>query len=265
VGTGFWVIQGVFLMAAIATAIYAEVERRRDSQGLLGSDDRQVPVERSNIFTIHEQARLLLLRGRVREARRGSGRLRDDLAPDSPEHFEQSVPRQAPAARTVIHVTHASDGRRPEAPLLRRWSAGGWLLVAGLLLFAVGIGGMWHTNLTLDALELAQAPFSTAPRMSFAARVLPGPIANPARYFAAVNGGSASATFQAAAFLEQKQAMDRWEGAVLLGLALLIASFSHPGGTTRGGETSSSIAGDLVGFIALAALVCAGLSFFELV
>jgi hypothetical protein len=274
VGTGFWVIQGILLMAAIATAIYAEIERRRDDRVGHGVQDRQVPVLRPSEFTINEEARLLLLRGKIREARLGRGRLRDDVAPDTLDPYGVPPPaagdmRQPPYTGTVTQrprsLSRSTARVRPVRDRSPRWTTGGWLLVVGLMLFAAGVGGMWHTNVVLDAIEQAQAPFTSAPHLSFIARTLPGPIANPARYFEAVNSASATASsFQAQAILEQKQAMDRWEALLLAGLALLVISFAYPGAARAIGARRGSIAGDLVGCIGLAAVMCAALSFFEL-
>jgi hypothetical protein len=268
VGTGFWVIQAIFLMAAVATAIYAERQRRRDERE---ADDRHVPVQGSTDFTIHEEALLLVLRERIREARQGRGGLRDDLAADSSEPYS-FPPGRAPdalAAPTVMRPARSAPRstlrRRARRGRPARSTAGGWMLVAGVMCFAGGVGGMWHTNVVLDSIELAQTPLTSAPRMTFAARTLPGPIANPAKYFEAVNSASASAsTPEVEAILEQKQAMDRWEALMLFGLAVLVASFVHPGVLTSVGRPRGSFAGDVVGFIGLAAVMCASLSFFEL-
>jgi hypothetical protein len=281
VGTGFWVIQGIFLTAAIATAIYAEVERRRDDAGStppsasVRTDYRRVPVERTNAFTIHEQARLLLLRGKIREARLGRGRLRDDLVPDALEplvlpNAEAGEARLPPARRPVMRPTvgdsHTPAGAAPApAPRVPRWSTQTWILVAGVLLLVGGLGGVWQTNVAINAIEHSVLQSSGTPSLSLVARLLPGPVSNPAKYLGAVNGGGGNtATLDSVALLAQKQAMDRWEAMLLTGLALLIFSLSRPKATTTDGEPETSVAGDLVGFIGLAALLFAGLSFFEL-
>ena len=74
-GTGFWIVQAVFVAAAIITAICAEWERRHDEA------PRDYPVVAWGPFTVVEEARLRQLRELVREARAGSGSLSDGLGP----------------------------------------------------------------------------------------------------------------------------------------------------------------------------------------
>jgi hypothetical protein len=226
-GIGFWLIQALFVVAAIATAIQVERERHGPAR-----EGRQLPVQPGAIFTVQEQVRLDRLRQRIRESRFGTGRLYDDLIPD-PISSEVRQPEEEPPA----HV-------RAPVPVTA-------LVVAGLLLVGVGAAGTWWTN----------AGMPPAANASAIDRFVPGPLADPARYFAAVNSATTSARLESAALAMQKQAMDRWEASLFAGIALLLAVGAHGAGEQR---DPSPIVIDLVGVFSLLAVVWAGLSFFEL-
>ena len=227
-GTGFWLIQAAFVLAAIATAI--QVERERNRPDPVGGG-RRVRIELGTAFTIQEHARLLSLRHRIREAKFGGGRLSDDLVP-APDGSPSSEPDGAPVR---------------EFPIARL------LLVAGLVLLLVGGVGMWQANTAMSASG-----------SSWFTRFVPGPIANPARYLGAVNSSSAqSVGVDALAQLNAKQAMDRWEALASAGLALLMAGIiARPEPSEA--EPRGTLVNDLLGVFVLLTLLFGGLSFFEL-
>jgi hypothetical protein len=137
----------------------------------------------------------------------------------------------------------------------------------------VGAVGVVRTDLAIR--DLQDAAPEAGVRLSLAGRLLPGLIVNPGKYLSAVNGASASgrgapaqASLEAVALLQQKQAMDRWEAVLALGVAMVFAtrrsqSVATP---TPDGEAAraSSVANDLVPFLFVAALLFGALSFFEL-
>lgn len=295
-GTGFWIIQAMLLVAAVATAVYVERENNHRAEDEAAKrPDLKVRIERQGarrsaarwalraerasadgytilrsppLFSGIEQSRLLLMRRWVEEARAVRGRLYDDLAPDENEPTTAVVdgfgflrPDDAAGESGVGH----SRPRRSA-----RWSPRSVLLGLGVLLLSVGCVGIWRTNDQMNALE--QAPRTTlAPvRSSFLSHLVPGVISNPAKYLSAVNsssGGSAGGQdpLEAMAMLALKQAMDRYLGIVGIGLALVMGSEAGWAARSPRAEASpSSIGSDLVPFIALAALFCVALSFFEL-
>jgi hypothetical protein len=147
--------------------------------------------------------------------------------------------------------------------------------VLGVLLLVLGCFGIWRTHLQMSAIEQARSSSLATVRPSLLAHLTPGMIANPGKYLAAVNSSGSSVPagadpLELLAMLELRQAMDRFEALFGLGLALIIASSSgwstrppRPGGNDAASQ-QSSIGSDLVPFILLVALFCAGVSFFEL-
>jgi hypothetical protein len=110
---------------------------------------------------------------------------------------------------------------------------------------------------------------ATGVESSMVSRLVPGLLANPSKYVKAVNSSSAAtASLEQVSYLQDKQAMDRWEAVLVLGAALLLATRRSPvsGAPRPDGEAArdSSIANDFLPFLFLAALVCGALSFFEL-
>ena len=134
------------------------------------------------------------------------------------------------------------------------------MLVGGVLLVGFGVVGVVRTSLAMD--DLQRNSVSQTEPLSPAARLLPGVIVNPAKYLSAVN---ASATpgrgdqLYAVGQMELKQAMDRWEAVLGVGVSLLL--FAN---AMRSAEEESTVAFDLAPFILVAAALFAGLSFFEL-
>jgi hypothetical protein len=228
-GLGFWLIQAAFVIAAICTAIIAH--RERDAPA---DEPRHVPIQPGSDFTIQEQARLLRLKARIRESRVGSGRLYDDLVPTLVTIAEaERVPPDDPDDSSSSHVPR------------------GVFLSIGLALVLLGAGGVWMTGVAMDR----QAPATLVERF------VPGPLAHPGEYFATVNSAAAQmVAVESVALLDDKRAMDRWEAALCAGVALVLG-VSALRSQRRG---SSPLGWDLVGVFTLLALVCGGLSFFEL-
>jgi hypothetical protein len=106
-----------------------------------------------------------------------------------------------------------------------------------------------------------------------AARLLPGLIVSPAKYLAAVNGagggggGSSSRVdpLYAVGQMELKQAMDRWEALLGIGLSvLLFGNAMRVAAASTSDEEDTSVAIDFAPFVLVAAVLFAMLSFFEL-
>jgi len=288
VGTGFWIIQAMLLVATLATAFYVERDNRRRDAAARDAPNVKVrisavrgrsasaalPLRRERsvdghtilrpppILTAAEQTRLLVLRRWIQESRASRGSLYDDLVPDD---GSADLLSQQPA-------TVDRSPSPPPAPTVAGWSTRRLVFLGGMLLLAIACLGIWNTDRQMTALERAQA---LAPvRSSLVGHLTPGIIANPGKYLSAVNssGGSVGAgqdPLQVLAMLDLKQAMDRYLALLLFGLALVVAS--NTGWTARsprvareGEPQPSSIGNDLVPFIVLAALFCAALSFFEL-
>ena len=158
-------------------------------------------------FTAEQQARLVILRSFVQEARSGRGALSDDLAAAAPE-----VP-----PRTE---------RPPRKSWRPRLGSQQLMLVGGILLTGIGIVGVVRTNTAMD--DLQRTNVSGQPPLSAAEHFLPGVILDPAKYLSAVNasggsgGGSHVDELYAVRQMQEKQAMDRWEALVGIGLSLLL-------------------------------------------
>lgn len=245
-------------------------------------------------FTVRERARLLILRGSIQDARTGEGQLHDDLVPDEDGGSVRwvssgSVPAPVASAqrpRPRVPRPMGSDGaslsdpsmgrpRRPTPPpnaRRARWTGRHWARAIGLLVLLIGVVGVVQTSVSMQALQDADA--SGLPRVSLAGRLLPGLVANPGKYLGAVNGASSGRTGGGQASLEEismlhdKQAMDRWEGVALIGLALLLSATRAPQSASPrpDGQAAreSSVADDLIPFAWVVALAFVALSFFEL-
>ena len=278
----FWALQGLLLLALVVTAVRVELDRRRDER----ASTRRVPVERRRAaarsvqlrplereaaplrrvatvdvglgsFTLRERARLLLLRGSVQDAKTGRGGLHDDLEADESTRWVVAASARVPPAPTLS--APASERVPPPEPQ-PAWTARQLTLALAAVLLIVGAVGVVRTNADLQASEVSS---------SLAARLVPGLLANPGKYVKAVNSStSASASLDQVSYLQQKQAMDRWEAVLVLGAALLLTTRRTPSSAapTAEGEAAreSSVANDLLPFLFLVALVFGALSFFEL-
>jgi hypothetical protein len=196
-------------------------------------------------FTSEQQARLVLLRSFVQEARSGRGALSDDLA----------AGLEVPARKA----------QRSGARWRPRLGNQQLMLIGGVVLIGVGLVGVARTSMAMDGLQrtsvLGQEP------LTLAERLLPGVILNPARYLSAVNasssaGGARVDQLYAVSQMQEKQAMDRWEALAGIGLSLLLFVNAMPAAANEDEETS--VAFDFAPFLLVAALLFAGLSFFEL-
>jgi hypothetical protein len=253
----FWVIQALLLMPVLFMAASVGMEDRptRSRRTLSGSAPADAPppenlrqpvaaapgmlaaaVTSLSQFSAEQQARLVILRSFVQEARTGHGALSDDL------------------------VAEPNDVRRAT-----RWprvslSSQQVMFVGGVLLVGVGLVGVVRTSMAMD--DLQRSSVSQTQPLTPAARLLPGVIVNPAKYLSAVNA-SATPTrgdlLYAVSELELKQAMDRWEALLALGVSLLL--FAN---AMRATDEETTVAFDLAPFVLVAAVLFAGLSFFEL-
>jgi len=267
----FWVIQAVLLAPVLVMAASAGMEEREPRRGSprSGARAKAVAVEATpkrgtldrvavavsglSQFTVEQQARLVLLRRFVQDAKLGYGTLRDDLMPDTPTADDEGTPG-------------ADTARRPPRRTLRRPTGRQLAMACGALLVVVGLVGIVRTNIAMDDLVATATSAVTSPSM--ASRLLPGVIASPAKYLSAVNsaGGSSSSAsgvdpLYLQRFLWLKQAMDRWEALVGFGLALILF-VSKAAHATESEETS--VASDAAPFLMVLALLFAALSFFEL-
>jgi hypothetical protein len=193
-------------------------------------------------FTAEQQARLVLLRSFVQEARSGRGSLSDDLA------------------------------AAPEVPVRRRAS---WrprlgnrelMFIGGIVLMGVGLVGVVRTSMAMD--DLQRTSVSAQEPLTAAERLLPGVILNPAKYLSAVNASSGASSARvdqlyAVNQMQEKQAMDRWEALVGIGLSLLLFVNAMRAAAANEDE-ETSVAFDFAPFLLVAAVLFAGLSFFEL-
>lgn len=270
----FWIIQALLLTPVLFMAASVGTEERpsrgavpvlppsrerpeeekEDGDGQDASEPVTAPsvvaaaVASLSQFTAEQQAHLVLLRSFVQEARSGRGALSDDLA---------AAPAEVPArAMESAPQRHKRAGWRP------RLNNQQLMLVGGVLCMVLGVVGVVRTSLAMD--DLQRSSVSPTDALTPAAKFLPGVIVNPAKYLSAVNGGSGSGNSRvdllyAVSQMDQKQAMDRWEALVGIGLSLLL--FAN---AMRGSEEESSMAFDVAPFVLVAAVLFAGLSFFEL-
>jgi hypothetical protein len=145
------------------------------------------------------------------------------------------------------------------------------MLVVGALLALAGVVGVVRTNALMDGVEHSQQTLGAGVHASLLGRLVPGVIANPGKYLSAVNSGGSSIAagadpLEAVAMQSLKQAMDRYEALVGLGIALLIWGSARPvlRQQSSTGAVESSVASDAAPFIVVVALLCASMSFFEL-
>ena len=268
----FWVIQAVLLTPVLFMAASVGMEdhpsrgrriasnsrsRTASSASAEPSTPRTVIATPSVVaaavaglsqFTAEQQARLVLLRSFVQEARSGRGALSDDLAA-APEVSGRPERRQA-----------RGSGWRP------RLGNQQLMLIGGVLLVGVGIVGVVRTNSAMD--ELQRTSVSAQEPLTPAERFLPGVILNPAKYLSAVNASSSASSakvdqFYAVSQMQEKQAMDRWEALVGIGLSLLLLVNAMRAAAANEDE-ETSVAFDFAPFLLVAAVLFAGLSFFEL-
>ncbi|MBV9323520.1 MAG: hypothetical protein JO352_07040 [Chloroflexi bacterium] len=250
-------MQVVLVVAAIATGISAERRNRAEQNAPpVDAPRRRVPVESGSVargaspFTTREQSRLLTLRRLIEQARALKNDLYDDLQADASTEGGSSSIWSTP------------------------WRS--WRLFAvgiGIALVAVGGVGAWQVNAAMTRLERqSPEPISTG---SMASHLLPGVIANPGRYLDAVNSGSSNlagqrAPIEVSEWLDQKEAVDRFEAVVGLGIACLLAAIAGwprpaaPPGYLED-DAAGSVGSDLLPFVLVASAFLAAISFFELV
>ena len=162
---------------------------------------------------------------------------------------------------------------RPPRPARQVWSSQTVLLALGILLLAVGLIGIVRTNADMDEVE-NQAQTVHTP---FLTRLLPGLIANPSKFLAAVNGSSGSTggvstggdPFAAVKMLDLRRNMDRFEALFGFGLVsvLLYEARRQPApdpAHNPDAREHTSIGRDLIPLLGLVATLWALLSFFEL-
>jgi hypothetical protein len=205
-----------------------------------------VAIAELSQFTVEQQARLVILRTFVQEARMGRGALSDDMIASG--ELDSDQPTTAGPPRVAR----------------RRLDSRQLLVAGGLLLVVLGVIGIVRTNVAID--DLARSfPANASSPLSGTARFLPGVIVNPSRYLSAVNGGSSVRSGVDPLFaveqLDQKQAMDRWEALALVGLSLLLFAQAM---RVQADDDDSMVGFDVAPFILVAAALFAGLSFFEL-
>jgi hypothetical protein len=256
----FWVIQALLLTPVLVLAVSVGMEDRPtrgrrgapppSSDAVTGpsdSDNLRQPVAATphvvaaaylSQFTVEQQARLVILRSFVQEARSGGGALRDDMV-----------------AVSVVPDRHDRKSR-----WWPRLTSQQLMLVGGALLVGFGLVGVARTSMAMD--DLQRTSFLQTGPLTPAARLLPGAIVNPAKYLSAVNasaGPSRGDQLYAVGQMGLKEAMDRWEALLGLGVGLLL--FAN---AMRGADEESTVAVDLAPFILVASALFAGLSFFEL-
>jgi hypothetical protein len=256
VGTGFWVTQVILVVAAIATGVYVErCNRAEKNVPPADAPKFRVSVEEAEArvggqqFTAAEQSRLAVLRRLVEQARELRGELVDDLQPDMSD-VEQSH---------RIGADQLRGWRKPAASI-------------GVVLIVLGCVGVWQATAAMTQIE--REATGAMPMGSLASHLLPGVIANPGKYLAAVNSSSGGVSggrdpIQVLAWLDEKEAVDRFEAVIGVGLACLLAALAGWPGASPGVESSddgpsSSIGSDLLPFMLCASAFLAAMSFFEL-
>jgi hypothetical protein len=138
------------------------------------------------------------------------------------------------------------------------------MMIGGVVLIAAGLVGVVRTSMAMD--DLQRNSVSQQAPVTPAARLLPGLIVSPAKYLSAVNGaggGNSSRVdpLYAVGQMELKQAMDRWEALVGVGLSLLLFGNAMRAASA---DEDTSVAIDFAPFVLVAAALFAMLSFFEL-
>jgi hypothetical protein len=247
------------MVTAVAIAISTE-RRNRAEQNKPPADApyQRIPVEsastgrRSSEFTVSEQARLVMLRRVVQQARALKTDLYDDLQPDRSEDGMGANP---------VPLSHVRSWTR-----LAIWT--------GVVFMLVGCVGVWQANAAITRLE--HLPGASVVAGSTGSHLLPGVVGNPGRYLAAVNSSSSGVSgnrdpIQVMAWLEQKATVDRFEALIGLGLTLLLAAVagwprpaSGPGTLVKDDEPRSSVGSDLLPFVLVVSVFLVAMSFFEL-
>ncbi|MBV9168948.1 MAG: hypothetical protein JOZ81_02540 [Chloroflexi bacterium] len=259
-GAAFWITQLVLMVTAIAIAV--SVERRNRAERNNPPPDapyHRIPVESARVrrrssgstsFTAAEQSRLAMLRRVVEQARALKTDLYDDLQPD----------RSQDDIAAPFSFTH-----------VRSWTT--LAVGAGALLVIMGVVGVWQANAAITRLE--QMPTGTLVPGSLSSHLLPGAVANPGKYLAAVNSSSNTTgnrdPIQVMTWLQQKETVDRFEALIGLGVAFIliaIAGWPRPAARTPGfvedDEPRGSIGSDLLPFVLVVSVFLVAMSFFEL-
>lgn len=247
-GAGFWVIQVILVVAAIAIGVSAERRNRAEQNSPpVDAPRRRILVESASVsrgvpqFTAREHSRLVMLRRLVEQARALKNDLYDDLQAD---------------ASTDPDSTCRSRSWRTVAVCL------------GVGLVVVGSLGVWQMNAAMAGLERESTdPVGSG---SIVSHLVPGVVANPGRYLDAVNSSVGSVTsdresLEAAVWIDQKEAVDRFEAVIGAGIACLLAAVSGWPRPSRDGQPTSSIGSDLLPFVLVASVFLIAISFFELV
>jgi hypothetical protein len=161
---------------------------------------------------------------------------------------------------------HTNGTGRPPPPGLGK-RLQNRVTITGFVVLLVGVIFAVRTYITLVDLDN-----QLAERSSFITRVLPGFIANPARFLNAVNGGGTSSANGPDPLLAQlkvnsKADMDRWMALVCLGGTLVAFGIATPTGRVIRGPSApphSTIAADIAPVLLILALSYVMLSFFEI-
>jgi hypothetical protein len=259
----FWVIQAVLLTPVLfmAASAGAQPPRERDNlasgtppgsgpeakrRGARGPGPVAVAIAGLSQFSVEQQARLVILRTFVQEAKMGRGALTDDVVPDQTSSGSDSAGPASVSPRV----------KRPANRLL--------LLACAVVLMLVGLIGVARTSMAID--DLQRSAISPVVPLSPMERFLPGVLENPTKYLSAVNGGGSAASIAgrgdglyAVNIMHQKEAMDRWEAMVGIGFSVLLFL-----GASRSSEEEASVGADVAPFALVIAVLFGALSFFEL-
>jgi hypothetical protein len=256
VGTGFWVTQVILVVAAVATGIWVErCNRLERNVPPANAPKLRVSVEEAGArvgaqpFTAAEQSRLALLRRLVEQARELRTDLLDDLQAD---------------------MSSIDESERTSSGQLRGWKKPA--AVIGIVLAVIGSIGVWQATAAMTRIE--REATGTVTSGSLTSHLLPGVVANPGKYLAAVNSSSGGVSggrdpIQVLAWLDEKEAVDRFEAVIGVGIACLLAAVAGwPGSASPDGsldgESRSSFGSDVLPFILCASVFLAAMSFFEL-
>jgi hypothetical protein len=247
VGTGFWITQVILVVAAIATGIYVERSNRAEKNAPPANAPKyRVSVEETEArvgahqFTAAEQSRLSVWRRLVEQARELRTDLVDDLQADM---------------SNVDEPQQALRWKKPAA-------------VIGLVLAVIGSVGAWQATAAMTQIE--QHATGAVMTGSLTSHLLPGVVANPGKYLAAVNSSSGGVSggrdpIQVLAWLDEKEAVDRFEAVIGVGIACLLAALAGwPGSDGSIDNRRGSIGSDILPFILCASVFLAAMSFFEL-
>jgi hypothetical protein len=256
VGTGFWITQVVLVVAAVATGIWVErCNRLEKNVPPPNAPKLRISIEEAGAhvgaqqFTAAEQSRLTVLRRLVEQARALQTDLVDDLQAD---------------------MSSSNDPRETAPGQLRGWRKPA--ISIGLVLVVIGCAGVWQAISAMTRIE--QNATGVVMTGSLTGHLLPGVVANPGKYLAAVNSSSGGVSggrdpIQVLAWLDEKEAVDRFEAVIGVGIACLLAALagwptSAPPTETLADVPRSSLGSDLVPFLLCASVFFAAMSFFEL-